>query len=137
MTWTQSTRRTAVKLFFVPLLSLSAFSISAQTPDPRIGLRAGKFDAQEAAWNLKVVSETRPSEKFIDGINSDITFTGPYAIQGSFNGYQVWDISNPSKPVLKTAYFCPASQSDVSTYKNLLFVSGESNSGRIDCSAEE
>jgi len=131
----QSTR-SAVKLIFVPLLSLSAISISAQTPDPRIGLRAGKFDAQEATWNLKVVSETKPSEKFIDGVNSDITFTGPYAIQGSFNGYQVWDISNPGKPTLKTAYFCPASQSDVSTYKNLLFVSGEGNTGRLDCSAE-
>jgi hypothetical protein len=133
---THSTRCTAVKLLLVPLLSLSALSISAQTPDPRIGLRAGKFDAQEATWNLKVVSETRPSEKFIDGINSDITFTGAYAIQGSFNGYQVWDISNLSKPVLKTAYFCPASQSDVSTYRNLLFVSGESNTARLDCSAE-
>jgi hypothetical protein len=136
MTLTQSPRCMAVKLLFMPLLLLSAISISAQTPDPRIGLRAGKFDAQEAAWNLKVASETRPSEKFIDGINSDITFTGPYAIQGSYNGYQVWDISNLSKPVLKTAYFCPASQSDVSTYKNLLFVSGEGNTGRIDCSAE-
>jgi hypothetical protein len=136
MTLTQHARRMAVKLLLVPLLSVSAISISAQTPDPRIGLRAGKFDAQEAAWNLKVVSETRPSEKFIDGINSDITFTGPYAIQGSYNGYQVWEISNLSKPVLKTAYFCPASQSDVSTYRNLLFVSGEGNGGRIDCSAE-
>jgi LVIVD repeat-containing protein len=136
MTRMPSTRRMAVKLSLVPLLSVSAISISAQTPDPRIGLRAGKFDAQEASWNLKVASETRPSDKFVDGINSDIAFTGPYAIQGSFNGYQVWDISNLSKPVLKTAYFCPASQSDVSTYKNLLFVSGESNTARLDCSAE-
>ena len=30
-----------------------------------------------------------------------------------------------ASPTLKTAYFCPASQSDVSVYKNLLFVSGE------------
>ncbi|HVT38287.1 MAG TPA: hypothetical protein VHE78_04560, partial [Gemmatimonadaceae bacterium] len=47
--------------------------------------------------------------------------------------YQVWDISNPAKPTLKTAYLCPASQSDVSVYHNLLFVSSESNSGRLDC----
>ena len=102
---------------------------------PRIGLRGGKFDAAEASWNLKVLSETRPSEKFVDGINSDLAFTGNYAIQGSFNGYQVWDISNPAAP-LKTAYFCPASQSDVSVYKNLLFVSGEALSGRLDCGAQ-
>ena len=28
---------------------------------------------------------------------------------------------------------CPASQSDVSVYKNLLFVSGEGQTGRVDC----
>ena len=136
MTLDRRANRIIARFLFVPFLFASAFSLGAQTPDPRNGLRAGKFDAQEAAWNLKVVSETRPSEKFIDGVNSDIAFTGHYAIQGSFNGFQVWDISSPARPVLKTAYFCPASQSDVSTYGNLLFVSGESTSGRIDCSAE-
>ncbi|MDP9200396.1 MAG: hypothetical protein M3P26_00470 [Gemmatimonadota bacterium] len=54
-------------------------------------------------------------------------------MQGNYNGYQVWDISNPSAPTLKTAYVCPASQSDVSVYKNLLFVSGEGLGGRLDC----
>src|SRR6185503_12412049 len=50
--------------------------------------------------------------------------------------YQVWDISNPVQPTLKTAYLCPASQSDVSVYRNLLFVSGESGSGRTDCGTQ-
>ena len=40
-----------------------------------------------------------------------------------------------ASPTLKTAYFCPASQSDVSVYKNLLFVSGEGLTGRLDCGA--
>jgi hypothetical protein len=105
-------------------------------PDPRVGLRAGKFDAAEAAWNMRVVSETQPSEKFAGITNSDISFSGPYAIQGNYNGYQVWDISNPSRPTLKTAYVCPASQSDVSVYKNLLFVSGEGTGARIDCGTD-
>ena len=65
--------------------------------------------------------------------NSDLAFTGNYAIQGNYNGYQVWDISNPANPTLTTAYYCPASQSDVSVYKNLLFVSGEGFNGRTDC----
>jgi hypothetical protein len=109
---------------------------SAPNPDPRVGLKAGLFDAAEATWNMKVVSETRPSEKFAGITNSDLAFLGNYAIQGSYNGYQVWDISNPAQPTLKTAFVCPASQSDVSVYKNLLFVSGEGLSGRIDCGAE-
>lgn len=109
---------------------------TAPSPDPRVGLRAGLHDAAEASWNMRLVSATPPSEKFVNGINSDLTFTGPYAIQGSFNGYQIWDISTPSHPVLKTAYFCPASQSDVSVYRNLLFVSGEDLTARLDCGAQ-
>ena len=105
-------------------------------PDPRVGLRAGKFDAATAAWNLRLLSTTQPSEKFTGITNSDLAFTGPYAIQGNYNGYQVWDISNPSAPTLKTGYLCPASQSDVSVYRNLLFVSGEGNSGRLDCGTQ-
>src|SRR5216117_1920840 len=105
-------------------------------PDPRVGLRAGKFDAATAAWNLRLVSTTQPTEKFMGVTNSDLAFLGNYAIQGNYNGYQVWDISNPSAPVLKEGYLCPASQSDVSVYRNLLFVSGEGTSGRLDCGTQ-
>ena len=111
-------------------------SPGAPMPDPRVGLRAGKFDAATAAWNMRLVSTTPATGKFVDVTNSDLAFIGPYAIQGNYNGYQVWDISNPAAPTLKTSYFCPASQSDVSVYKNLLFVSGEGLSGRLDCGAE-
>ena len=48
----------------------------------------------------------------------------------------MWDISNPSAPVLVKGYVCPASQSDVSVYQNLLFVSGEGLGGRLDCGTE-
>ena len=114
----------------------ASMSRTAPNPDPRVGLRAGLMDAQEATWNLRVLSRTQPSAKFVGITNSDLAFTGPYAIQGSYAGYQIWDISNPSHPSLKTAYYCPASQSDVSVYKNLLFVSGEGLGGRLDCSGE-
>jgi hypothetical protein len=114
----------------------SSRSTAAPSPDPRVGLRGGKTDAAEAVWNLRVVSKTPPSEQFVDGVNSDLAFTSHYAIQGSFSGYQVWDISNPSRPALETAYFCPGSQSDVSVYHNLLFVSGENLAARLDCGAQ-
>src|SRR4029077_10060429 len=68
--------------------------------------------------------------------NSDLSFLRNYAIQGNYNGFQVWDVSNPAKPSLTLGFLCPASQSDVAVYKNLLFVSGEGNSGRIDCGAQ-
>jgi hypothetical protein len=117
----------------IPAVNTSA---SEPSPDPRVGLRGGAYDAAEAIWNLRVLSKTKPSEKFVAGINSDLAFLGNYVFQGSFSGYQVWDISNPRQPVIKTAYFCPGSQSDVSVYRNLLFVSGEDLGARIDCGAE-
>jgi hypothetical protein len=106
---------------------------AAPVPDPRVGLRAGLFDAAEATWNLRVVSETRPSQAFLGKTNSDLAFTGRYAIQGNYNGWQIWDVSDPARPALTTAYVCPASQSDVSVYRNLLFISGEGLTGRLDC----
>jgi len=128
----------AAGLFSAAACSSTPKTSQSATPkaDPRVGLKAGMWDAQQSQWNLKVVSETRPPEKFVGSTNSDLAFSGKYAIQGNYNGFQVWDISNPSKPVLTTAFFCPASQSDVSVYKNLLFVSGEGNGGRLDCGGE-
>ncbi len=111
-------------------------STAAPSPDPRVGLHAGLFDAGEAAWNLRVVSKTPPPENFRATMNSDLAFLGKYVIQGNYNGYQIWDISDPSHPVLATAFVCPASQSDVSVYRNLLFVSGEGLSGRVDCGTQ-
>jgi hypothetical protein len=116
-------------------------SSSAPSPDPRVGLKAGWFDAGAAAWNLRLASNTPPSSAFINRstpgdrslVNSDLAFTGNYVIQGNYSGYQVWDIANPSKPTLHSAYVCPGSQSDVSVFKNLAFVSGEATSGRVDC----
>ena len=111
-------------------------SMTPPNPDPRVGLRAGLMDAAEATWNVHVVSRTQPSEKFKGVTNSDLAFKGQYVIQGNYNGFQVWDVTNPAAPSLKIGYLCPASQSDVSVYGNLLFVSGEGTGGRLDCGAE-
>jgi len=111
------------------------------TPDPRPTLRAGWMNAGEAAWNVRLVSHTNPSASFMNPStpgdprlwNSDLAFTSHYVFQGNWSGYQVWDISHPAHPTLRTAYVCPGSQSDVSVYKNLLFVSSEATNARLDC----
>ena len=115
-------------------LALGAPAPSASAQDPRVGLKGGLRDAGQAVWNLRVVSNTPPSGKFADAWNSDMAFKGNYVIQGNYNGYQIWDISNPAKPTLRLSNYCPASQSDVSVFRNLLFVSAEGATGRIDCS---
>ena len=109
---------------------------TAPSPDPRIGLEAGLFDAEEAIWNIRLLSATPPPQDFVGVTNSDLAFKGDYAIQGNYNGIQVWNIEDPRQPLLVTGYFCPASQSDVSVYGDLLFVSGEGFGGRLDCGTE-
>ena len=109
---------------------------TAPSPDPRVGLGAGLFDAEEAIWNLELVSATPPAEDFVGVTNSDLAFKDYYAIQGNYNGMQIWNIEDPRQPLLVTGFVCPASQSDVSVYGDLLFVSGEGLGGRLDCGAE-
>ncbi len=126
-----------------PFIAAVATAQSPQ-PDPRVGLRAGVLDsanrvvtpAAEAGWNLRLVSQTPPPPRFIGAIHSDLAFKGNDVIQGNYNGYEVWDISHPEAPTLKTSYYCPASQNDVSVYRNLVFMSSESGAGRLDCGAE-
>jgi len=101
--------------------------------DPRNNMRAGLFDAQELASNMRVTAKAVSPPGFLGITNSDLAFTGKYAIQGNYNGPVIWDISDPAKPVLVTAYSCPASQNDISVYRNLMFMSAEANNGRVDC----
>ncbi|HIF56490.1 MAG TPA: hypothetical protein EYQ39_04490 [Gemmatimonadetes bacterium] len=119
-------------------MSMGSLSqVTPPSPDPRVGLRAGLLQGYgEAVWNMRVVSTTPPPEEFLQITNSDLAFKGNYAIQGNYNGVQVWDISNPSAPSTVTTFVCPASQSDVSVFGNLMFVSGEGMTGRLDCSDE-
>jgi hypothetical protein len=108
-------------------------SATPPSPDPRVGLAPGRWDAAQAIWNMRLVSTTPPSEASLGATHSDLAFSGKYAIQGNYNGFEIWDISNPARPVLANAYTCPASQNDVSVYRNLLFMSSEATNSRRDC----
>jgi hypothetical protein len=108
-------------------------SDTAPTPDPRVGLKAGYWDAGEAAWNMRMISTTPPTGKVLGSTHSDLAFMDQYVIQGNYNGFEIYDISNPVKPALVQTYLCPASQNDVSVYGHLLFMSSEATNSRADC----
>src|SRR4051794_20515968 len=111
-------------------------SATAPTPDPRVGLKAGRWDAAQAAWNMRMLSTTPPKGRTLGSTHSDLAFSGNLVIQGNYNGFDIYDISNPAKPVLMQTYLCPASQNDVSVYRNLLFMSSEATNSRADCGFE-
>ena len=111
-------------------------SAVAPTPDLRVGLRPGYWDAAQAAWNMKLTSNTPPPDGYRGITSSDLAFTGNYVIQGNYRGILFWDVSNAEKPVLVKDFLCPASQNDVSVYKHLLFVSSEGTGARLDCGTQ-
>ncbi len=138
------------------LLTLAGFVLATATAgaqgdstaitqnDPRIGLRPGYNDAAEVARNLELVGHAARPQNFGNAkdpgdfgyLNGDLAFRGNYAFQGGFNGWQVWDISNPKSPTLRMSLVCPGGQGDPSVYKNLLFISVEETRGRLDCGTQ-
>src|ERR1051325_5303707 len=92
------------------VVALCATTLHAQ--DPRVGLRGGWMNAAEAAGNLRLVAHRPRPQGFFDperpgefGLaNSDLAFKGTLLVQGSFNGFQIWDISDPTNPTIRTAF---------------------------------
>ncbi len=117
-------------------LPAAGMSLTPPSPDPRVGLAPGDTDAGEAIWNLRLLSNTPKPEGFVGVTNSDLAFSGNLVFQGNYNGFMVWDVANPVQPSLVTRYLCPASQSDISVFGDLAFVSGEGTGGRLDCGSE-
>ncbi|MEX2531115.1 MAG: hypothetical protein WD960_10115 [Gemmatimonadota bacterium] len=113
--------------------------------DPRIGLAAGWLDAEAAAWNMNLLANVSRPEGFYDPeaphtgagfTSSDLAFQGDFAFIGNYGGFNIYDISDPSNPVLRTSVVCPGAQGDVSVFRNLLFVSAQENRARLDCGTE-
>ncbi|HEX8694385.1 MAG TPA: hypothetical protein VF746_18330 [Longimicrobium sp.] len=125
------------------LLSAAGPAGAQQPQDPRVGLRGGWGDAATAARGMELVAHRdRPAGFFnaanmgdFSFANADLAFRGNLLFLGGYNGFQVWDISNPANPTLRKTHVCPGGQGDVSVYRNLLFVSVEERRGRADCAS--
>jgi len=112
--------------------------------DPRIGLAAGLYDAEEAANGLELLATRPRPEGFYDPAdignmafaNSDMGFRGDHVFVGNYHGFQIYDVSDPLNPVLRTAVVCPGGQGDISVHGNLVFMSAQEVRGRIDCGTQ-
>ena len=141
-----ATRKLLVALAGGALLAgVTASAASAQLPsttDPRANLAPGLDNAGVASRGMNLlatrskppVHTSAPDDVFgIAQANSDMALQGNYAFVGNFNGFTIYDISNPAAPALVTAVVCPGGQGDLSVYGNLLFMSVEETRAKKDC----
>ena len=132
---------TAVLSFLAVAAAAGAQDSTARANDPRVNLRGGWMNAAEAAKNMRLVSHTNRQGAFVDTVNignfgvanSDLAFRGNYVFQGNYNGFQIWDISSPDHPTLRSSMVCTGGQGDPSVYGNLVFISVEERRARVDC----
>ncbi len=109
------------------------FKIGSDFDDPKVQKALVQFGIPDIA---KFPKDQLPQLKdFLDAgfDNTDLAFQGNYLFQGNYHGMGIFDIAEPTNPKLITAMLCPGGQGDVSVYKNLMFMSVESPSGRLDC----
>jgi hypothetical protein len=156
-------RRRALTGALAVALALGALVPAAALADtdPRQGLAPGtdatsggnaftepKADAETASSNMQLLANLpKPAWTNATGqqvaaaafnysnINSDLAFTGDYAISGNYRGFGVYDVSDPAAPELMTTVNCPGGQGDVSVFGDLLFISVEATNARVDCGA--
>jgi hypothetical protein len=139
----RSWRRAAVVMAAAALLVAVAPTTAAaqDEADPRIGLGAGWLDAETAIRNLELQAHHDKPAGFFDPANpgnfgfvtSDLAFSGDHAFVGNFNGFNIYDIADPTAPVNVTNVVCPGGQGDLSVHGNLLFMSVEESRARVDC----
>ncbi|MFW5416971.1 hypothetical protein J0910_10155 [Nocardiopsis sp. CNT-189] len=78
-----------------------------------------------------------PKPEGFESTNSDLAFTGDYAIGGNYNGFVVYDISDPAEPEIASTVLCPGGQGDVSVSGDLLYFSVDYPRAGEECGAAE
>ncbi|MBD0328651.1 MAG: hypothetical protein ICV64_00890 [Thermoleophilia bacterium] len=135
---------TAVVAAFAAVLVALPSAASAQLPgsDERTSLAPGYFPSSAAAKGVELLDNDPRVAPFdaapgdFGFLNTDLAIKGDLAFVGSFNGFQLYDLSDRDDPVLRSSFVCPGGQGDVSVYGDLLFMSVEETRGRVDCGTQ-
>jgi uncharacterized protein (DUF305 family) len=106
----------------------------------------GFFDP-EAPAGLPIPPERKPTKGeeeedpmkrpgLLSFANTDLAFSKDVVVEGSYHGFNSFNIEDPRHPQLLGSVVCPGGQGDVSIYGSLLFMSVEENRGRVDCGVQ-
>ncbi|MGQ4270613.1 LVIVD repeat-containing protein [Nocardiopsis changdeensis] len=126
--WRSTLKRGAVALTGATVLVASLLAPSAASADP-----AFTSDAETSA-NVTHIANV-PKTEVMSDFNSDLAFTGDYAIGGNYNGFVIYDISTPESPTVVSEVLCPGGQGDVSVSGDLLYFSVDYARASDECGA--
>ncbi|MFF9011937.1 LVIVD repeat-containing protein [Streptomyces sp. NPDC014870] len=135
------------------LVSLLAAGPAAATPDPGDSTARSTVSSEQAAEARSAIQSGEipgvdeivhsanikhlvniPKDALL-GTNSDLAFQGKYAFAGNYDGFRIFDISNPRAPKTVAQVLCPGSQNDISVSGNLLFLSTDSSRSDNSCAS--
>ncbi|MEV6652472.1 hypothetical protein [Streptomyces sp. NPDC051219] len=133
--------------------TLLAAGPAAATPDPGDAPTQGQVskglaaDTRSAVENGEIpgVDEIVHSDNInhianipkdaLQGLNTDLAFQGEYAFAGNYDGFVIFDISNPKAPKTVSQVLCPGAQNDISVSGDLLFLSTDSSRSDNSCTS--
>lgn len=67
--------------------------------------------------------------------NSDLAFQGDYAYAGNYQGFTVYDISDPAAPTEVVQVVCPGAQNDISVLGDILVLSVDASRSDESCNS--
>jgi hypothetical protein len=104
--------------------------------EARAAVKSGDIPGQdEIVHSANITHVANIPKDVLSGFNTDLAFQGKYAFAGNYDGFRIFDISNPKKPKTVAQVLCPGSQNDISVSGNLLFLSTDSSRSDSSCNS--
>ena len=111
--------------------------VGAASAGDGLGRSGTDLDVNEIGYSKYVehLSNTPPVGTFVGSTGSDIAFQGAYAFAGNYNGFVIYDITDPKAPTSVSQVSCPGSQNDITVNGNLLYLSTDSSRSDDSCAS--
>ncbi|SIO89666.1 LVIVD repeat-containing protein [Nocardiopsis sp. JB363] len=76
-----------------------------------------------------------PKPEAVSNTNSDMAFTGDYVIGGNYDGFVIYDVSEPADPEIVSEVLCPGGQGDLSVSGDLVYFAVDYPNASDECGA--
>ena len=111
----------------------------AAEPGPSVGVSGTALDVNQIGLskNIEHVSNTPAVGPFAApfAFGTDMAFQDDRAYVGNYNGFTIYDISDPKAPQTLSQVLCPGAQNDITVSGDLLYVSTDSSRSDSSCAS--